>query len=349
MKRLTYISSFARTLGKDEIDQIAAKSIENNSRDGLTGVLFCFNNIFYQILEGDEQMLDKCYARILADNRHNNIFCLAIEKDIKERYYSEWAMKTVRLEESNDSLIMPVRTMLNSLAKTHYILERYSPQIILNGIQQGENPLEWEPFNAERIVLFSDIMASTTLTESFPVDSMSLLLKTYYEICNRIISGAGGVISKLTGDGIMAYFSWDEADKALEAASAILKEMQMVRKEHGPGDIRSLLYAGIGLAGGKVREGNIGSELKKDYTLLGDAVNTAARLESVTRKVRYSLVFNNSIVHRLNKPYNLKKLGRYRPKGKTELVDLFTLDEPFIKLISSEGSLKERILSAPKN
>lgn len=349
MKRLTYISSFSRPLGKDEIDQIAAKSIENNSRDGLTGVLFCFNNIFYQILEGDEQMLDKCYARILSDNRHNNIFCLEIEKDIKERYYADWAMKTVRLEESNDSLIMPVRTMLNSLAKTHYILERYSPQIILNGIQQGENPLEWEPFNAERIVLFSDIMASTTLTESNSVEAMSLLLRTYYEICNRVITQSGGVISKLTGDGIMAYFTWDEADKAIEAAATILKELQAVRKAHSPNDIRNLLYAGIGLAGGKVREGNIGSELKKDYTLLGDAVNTAARLEAVTRKVRYALVFDTSIVHRLNKAYNLKKLGKYQPKGKTEMLDLFTLDEPYIKMVSSHGSLKDRIISAPKS
>jgi adenylate cyclase len=62
-----------------EVEEIGARSVKNNTRDGLTGVLFCFNNIFYQILEGPEDALNRCYARILKDNRHKDIFCLEVE------------------------------------------------------------------------------------------------------------------------------------------------------------------------------------------------------------------------------------------------------------------------------
>ncbi|HNA79297.1 MAG TPA: BLUF domain-containing protein, partial [Turneriella sp.] len=100
MKRLTYISSFSRPMSNKEIDEIGERSVKNNTRDGLTGVLFCFNNIFYQILEGPEDALNRCYARILKDSRHTDIFCLEVE-NITTRQYGDWAMKTVRLDESN--------------------------------------------------------------------------------------------------------------------------------------------------------------------------------------------------------------------------------------------------------
>ncbi|HRP68052.1 MAG TPA: BLUF domain-containing protein, partial [Turneriella sp.] len=344
MKRLTYISTFSNPLSPEEIETIAERSIANNTRDNLSGVLFCFNNIFYQILEGPEDTLNRCYARILRDPRHKNIFCLEVESNIEKREFGDWAMKTVRLDESADSLIRPIRTMLNSMARTHYVLERYSPHEILRGLQTGENPLYWKIKTSDKVILFSDIFSSSTFAEALGGDQFEDLLQTYYGITNRSIEESGGTISKLTGDGFMAYFDGSQVEKALDASLEICRRLDDVRKSAPEGSPLRYLYSGIGLSAGLVREGNIGSKIKYDYTLLGDSVNTAARLESVTRKTDYLLVFDEKILAKIPKPSSLRPLGRYIPKGKTERINIYSIDYPYTKRNISTDAIKKSIL-----
>lgn len=343
MKRLTYISSFSRPLTTAEIDEIAQKSITNNTRDSLTGVLFCFNNVFYQILEGPEDALDRCYARILNDSRHKDIFCLEVENDVRTREFGDWAMKTVRLEESADSLIRPIRTMLNSLARTHYVLERYSPVEVLAGLQRGDNPLAWKLKSSEKAILFSDIFSSTTFAENLNGDQFEKLLAVYYEIANRSVVENGGTLSKLTGDGLMAYFDADKTAKAVNAAIEICRRLEDVRNAAPANDPVHYLYAGLGLCVGEVREGNVGSKQKYDYTLLGDSVNSAARLESVTRKVDALVVFDESVLKRMEKPSALRQLGLYSPKGKTEQLRIYSVNLPYLRRSVTLGDLKTAI------
>ena len=344
MKRLTYISSFAKPLTAEEVTDIGERSVTNNTRDGLTGVLFCFNNVFYQILEGPEDALNRCYARILKDPRHKDIFCLEVENNISGREFGDWAMKTVRLEESGDSLIRPIRSMLNSLARTHYVLERYSPQEVLAGLQKGDNPLAWTLKTNEKTILFSDIFSSTTFAENLPGADFERLISVYYEIVNRSISENGGTISKLTGDGLMAYFNKGEAHHALDAAIEICRRLDDARKAASPGDPVSLLYAGIGLCRGIVREGNVGSHLKYDYTLLGDSVNSAARLESVTRKVDALVVFDESLLGEMETPSSLRSLGLYQPKGKEEHLKIYSVNYLYTRRTLDLAKLKRNII-----
>jgi adenylate cyclase len=344
MKRLTYISSFSRPISAQEVEEIGNKSVANNTRDGLTGVLFCFNNVFYQILEGPEDALDRCYARILRDNRHDNIFCLEVENEIPERQFGDWAMKTVRLDESADSLIRPIRTMLNSLARTHYVLERYSPQEVLAGLQKGEDPLGWKLKTSEKVILFSDIFASTTFAENLSPAEFERLIGTYYEIANRSIVESGGTVSKLTGDGLMAYFDGKDGSKAIDASMEICRRLDNARQAAAADDPIKLLYAGMGLCRGEVREGNVGSALKYDYTLLGDSVNAAARLESVTRKVDALLVFDESVLSGIAKPSGLRGLGLYQAKGKAEHLRIYSVNYPYTRRDISANDLKLAII-----
>lgn len=347
MKRLTYISTFSRPLSNKEIDEIGERSIKNNTRDNLTGVLFCFNNIFYQILEGPEDALNRCYARILKDSRHKDIFCLEVET-ITTRQYGDWAMKTVRLDESNDSLIKPIRTMLNALARTHYVLERYSPHEVIAGLQNGENPLAWTLKNNERTILFSDIFSSTTFAENLPSNEFERLLGVYYDIANRSIIENGGTISKLTGDGLMAYFARGRGTDALNAAIEICRRLDDARSSAKTSDPVHYLYAGVGLCTGTVREGNIGSAQKYDYTLLGDSVNSAARLEAVTRKVDALVVFDESLLKSIDTPSSLRKLGLYQAKGKSENMLVYTVDYPYTQRKVAVSDLKSAIRSLKK-
>lgn len=345
MKRLTYISSFSQPLSAEEVAQIGDRSVTNNTRDGLTGVLFCFNNVFYQILEGPEDALNRCYARILKDPRHKDIFCLEVENNIAQREFGDWAMKTVRLDESGDSLIRPIRTMLNSLARTHYVLERYSPHEVLGGLQKGENPLQWHLKTNEKTILFSDIFSSSTFAETLPSAEFEKLLTIYYEIANRSITENGGTISKLTGDGLMAYFGKNDTGRALDASIEICRRLDDIRAAAKEGETVKLLYAGIGLCHGVVREGNVGSNLKYDYTLLGDSVNSAARLESVTRKVDALVVFDESILTQIEAPSALRGLGLYQPKGKTEHLRIYSVNYPYTRRAMTAAQIKQAILA----
>ncbi len=342
MKRITYISNFTKEVGFEDIEQIGETSIRNNKRDGLSGALMCFRGIFYQILEGESEKVDACFERISRDDRHDNIFMLSVENDITDRKYPDWSMKTVVLDEKTSEIIRPVRNLLDALQKTHRILEKFAPSTVLRGIQSGENPLAWDMQYDRKAILFADILGSTTLSETLPIRQVSELLDVYYEIANRAIIENDGTIAKLTGDGLMAYFDYERTDGAASAAIRIQKELAEFRArtnlERG-----KLLYSGVGISAGKVLRGNIGSMLKRDYTLLGDVVNIAARLEGITRKVGYNIVIDENASRAMASSASLKKIGVYQPRGKLKSLRIFTLDDPAVKFDRSPASIKDGI------
>ncbi|MBE7439769.1 MAG: BLUF domain-containing protein [Spirochaetales bacterium] len=348
MKRLTYISRFGRELSAAEIDEIAATSITNNQRDGLTGMLFCFRQVFYQILEGDEEKLDKCYARILGDPRHKDIFCLGIEENISERLYPEWSMKTVNLDLDSGSTIDPVKRILDALLRNHQILKAYTPTPILDAIQAGKDPRALTVRPEEKIILFSDLFSSTTLTEVFPAAEVNRLLDIYYGASIDSILGMGGTVSKLTGDGLMAYFPASLADRALEAVLHTIKRLKEEREMAAHADILRFLFAGFGITAGKVLVGNIGTISRLDYTLLGDAVNSAARLEGLTRRMiggkQYAVVFDQNFQQKIQE-FPTRKLGRVMVKGKSQPIDLYAPDRPDVILPELASQLKEKIMA----
>ena len=338
MKRVTYISNFSRPLSAEELQSIADVSTANNSRDNLTGALFCFRNIFYQILEGDDHAVDRCFKRIGEDDRHEGVFVLNLERNVEERMYPEWSMKTVVLDENQDALVRPIKNLLDSLSRTHRIMEKYTSEFVRRSIEQGENPLLAVSEKTEALIIFSDIVASTSLAEYLPVEQVTPVLDTFYDAATVALMPAGGDILKLTGDGFMARFPADQADAALEAVLAFQRRLKSVRDTAPKDNPLSMLYAGVGMTHGSVLEGNIGSATRKDYTLLGDVVNTAARLEGVTRKVQRSVVIDEAVYNKLSESARAgcKKMGLYKPKGKTTHIPIYApMDEV---CILDEGS-----------
>jgi adenylate cyclase len=169
------------------------------------------------------------------------------------------------------------------------------------------------------------------------------LLGIYYDIANRSVIENGGTVSKLTGDGLMAYFKAGDSVHALNAAIEICRRLEDVRSGAPLSDPAHYLYAGVGLCAGQVREGNVGSVAKFDYTLLGDSVNSAARLEGVSRKVNPMVIFDDSLLKHMDKPSALKKLGLYQAKGKTENMSVYTVDYPYTSRKISLVDLKTAI------
>ncbi len=343
MKRVAYVSQAARKLEPQELDEIAEASVHNNSLVGLTGVLFWFNDVFYQVIEGDDIAVDETYRRISSDPRHNNIFRLSAEQDITERLYGGWDMKLVRLETEQEPLFASMRAMLDSLARTHRDLRLYTPREILNSIQDAESPTDIEAVNERKVVLFSDIVNSSMLHETLPPDTMTQALSHFYEVAIGVVEGMGGVVSKLAGDGIMAYFP-DGKDAAAIAAGIRIQELLADKRSAYPDGPAALIHAGIGISAGVVRLGNIGSRHRKDFTLLGSPVNTAARLESATRRVGANLVFDESVdPTELQLP--VRRLGTVRLRGKNEPATLFTVDKPATTWERPGDAVRDGLLS----
>jgi class 3 adenylate cyclase len=332
MKRLTYISKFADQLSDKDIEEIGRVSQKNNKRDNITGVLLCSGGFFYQIIEGDEDPVDRLYEKILKDERHTDILCLKSEENISDRLFPDWSMQTINLDRNTDLLIRPIRTMLQTIVESQRIIGKYTQSTILRMIEKGINPLEVIPYKTDRIIMFCDLMSFSSFTEKLPVEDVVFMVNQYFSICTRIITQYDGEVTKFIGDCVMAYFPADRADDALKASQEILQEMEVLRQSAPDNSYLKVLYCGIGLSKGTVIEGNLGSAVKKDYTILGDAVNVAERLESLTRELPYFTVLSKEVKQSVREDWDFIEIGTFQPKGKEDNVAVYSIaDRAFFK------------------
>ncbi len=335
MKRLTYISRFSDNLTAADIEKIGKISQQNNQARNITGVLLCLGGMFFQILEGEAADVDLIYQRILDDPRHTDIVCLKSEFDVTERLFPEWSMQIIDLEHNTDLIIQPIKTLLETITESHGILEKYTQTSIFKLIKQGINPLEMRPQKTEKIIMFSDIVCFSAFADLLPVDHVVYLVDHYLTSCTKIISRAGGEITKFIGDCVMAYFDADQADAAIQAGLDILLELALLRNYAQEDSVLKVLYTGVGIAKGVVIEGNLGSSYKKDYTVIGDAVNAASRLEALTRNLPRSLVFSEAVKNSTKKRWDFINLGYYKLKGKKEPIQVYSIAQEITKKCSN--------------
>jgi adenylate cyclase len=151
-------------------------------------------------------------------------------------------------------------------------------------LESGEDILGGKSANVT--VLFSDIAGFTTLTEELGPHGTVSLLNEYFTLMVDVIQGEGGMLDKFQGDAIMAAFGIplaydDDSDRAVRAAIAMMKTLdEWNEKRLGEG--KRPVYNRIGINTDEVVTGNIGSPKRMDYTLIGDGVNLAARLQEVS-------------------------------------------------------------------
>jgi adenylate cyclase len=325
MKRITYISQLTPGVTAQDINAIAAVSVRNNQRLGVTGVLLYTAGIFFQIIEGEAATLDALYTKIAADPRHADVICLHSE-NMSARLYPHWDMHTINLDQADDPLTRPFKALLQHLGQTHQIIQKYTQPAVTQLLESGVNPLLIPARTCEKIILFSDIVGFSRLSEDLPVTEVAALVNCYLDIVSQCISAYGGEVSKYIGDSVMAYFSPAQADAALQAGREIIQRLSAQRAQAPAGSAFAQLSSGVGLAAGTVLEGNFGSALKMDYTIIGDAVNIAARLESLTRHLGYPVLLSRAVMLYCVKPWPFIPVGRHPLKGKNVEVDVFGIE-----------------------
>ncbi|WP_293678679.1 adenylate/guanylate cyclase domain-containing protein [uncultured Phenylobacterium sp.] len=176
-------------------------------------------------------------------------------------------------------------------------------------------------------VMFSDIRRFTTIAEQLgPRDTVSLLNEYFTEMVD-VIFQHGGILDKYMGDGIMALFGAplvgpNDSDNCIAAADAMMKrlgDLNVRRAALG----QEALAIGIGFSTGPTVVGNIGSVRRLDYTVIGDTVNLASRLEGATKQYGAKILLSEMTVRDLTRPAILRELDLIRVKGKDRPVAVY--------------------------
>ncbi len=212
---------------------------------------------------------------------------------------------------------------------TRYLFNHYvSPEVANYALQHGA---ERGGVLTEATVLFSDIRSFTTLAEGLPPTKVMTLLNRYFQAMEEAIRAYGGIINKFVGDSLMAIFGTplnplpDHAEASVWAAAEMMRtlrlfnEAQRVRGE-------PTLRIGIGIATGTVVAGNVGGTERIEYTLIGNTVNVASRLESMTKKMGVPILLAEATAQAASASLPLRLLGAVKVRGKQEPVTVYTLE-----------------------
>lgn len=177
-------------------------------------------------------------------------------------------------------------------------------------------------------VLFSDLAGFTSLSEKLTPDAVSQVINLYLNAMTHVIMANGGTVDKFIGDAVMAFWGapLDDADHALHAARSAIemqKAMQELQPKFSEFGVEHLGLR-IGINSGPAIIGNMGSDLRFDYTALGDTVNLASRLEGVNKMYGTGILFSESTAESIKERIRLRPVDRVRVKGKDVPVNIYT-------------------------
>ena len=115
MKRIKYVSRFAKPFSESELEELGAKATEKNKGLDITGVLITSGGLFYQVLEGPADAVDGIFGFIKNDSRHTDLLLLGIEDDVSQRLFPEWSMKTVNLDAAAHVRLLPLKVLMETV------------------------------------------------------------------------------------------------------------------------------------------------------------------------------------------------------------------------------------------
>src|SRR5437868_2385844 len=178
-------------------------------------------------------------------------------------------------------------------------------------------------------VMFSDIRDFTSLAESQPPEETIELLNTYYELMFDAISGHGGVVTVMMGDGLMSVFGAplpipDHGESAVRAAQEMVELIALFNRERQAAE-KWPIRISIGIATGKMVAGYTGTTKRATYTCIGDTVNLAARLEAHTKVAQRAILIDQATRSALSERITVEPRGLIPLKGKAAAVDVFSV------------------------
>jgi adenylate cyclase len=207
------------------------------------------------------------------------------------------------------------------------LFSRYVSKDVFDQVLQNPALAELGGKRRTMSVLFSDVRGFTAITERGEPEALVAQLNEYFSRMVEVVFAHQGTLDKFVGDMVMALFGAPldddrHADHAVSAALEMVKALgELNRKWEAEG--RPPLGIGIGVNSGEMIAGNIGAETVRSYTVIGDAVNLGARLESLNKDYGTTIIVSDRTAALLRGRYNLRALGPVTVKGKSIAVEIF--------------------------
>lgn len=229
-------------------------------------------------------------------------------------------------EDGETSGFMLILSDISAEKRVRSTMARYMPKEVIEQLLQSEQRAQ---VGAAQVVttLFSDIRGFTTISEAIGATATVALLNEYFTEMLEVLESHHGILDKYIGDAVMAIFGApftgaQDADNAVRAANGMILALEALNERRAArGQAR--LDIGVGLNTGEVVLGNIGSPKRMDYTVIGDPVNLAARLEGVTKLYGARIVLSQFTYEQLKERAGIRELDLIRVKGKTEPVAIY--------------------------
>ncbi len=256
---------------------------------------------------------------------------LAIDAELAVNGETVAANVTVLPMLSSDDTQLGTLVMIEDISNEKRVkstLARYmDPDLADRLLEAGPNEGGLGGNESVATVLFSDIRSFTTLAEQLGAQPTVTLLNDYFERMVDCISQQGGMLDKFIGDAIMAVFGLplaadDDEDRALRASISMIRSLWAWNREREQRG-EPTLDMGVGLNTDSVVAGNIGSPKRMDYTIIGDGVNLASRLEGACKQYRARILLSELTHAKLKGVYRLREVDRVIVKGKSKPVAIF--------------------------
>jgi adenylate cyclase len=205
----------------------------------------------------------------------------------------------------------------------------YLTNSVINEMLKDPSKLKLGGDKKDLTVMFSDIRGFTTISEKLSPEELVRLLNEYLTAMTNIVFKYEGLLDKYIGDAIMAVFGApldqpDHAERACRTALEMMAELGKLQKKW-EAEGRPVIRIGVGLNTGDMVVGNMGSDMRFDYTVMGDNVNLASRLEGINKEYNTSIVISESTHEKVKDRLFCRELDSVRVKGKQLPVKIYEL------------------------
>jgi adenylate cyclase len=233
------------------------------------------------------------------------------------------------LQRSSFSEIDQLSVSINRMQKAIGAFAAFVPVDLVRGLMNSGKQLELGGRSRFLTIMFCDLESFSTLSESSPSQELLLRVSKYFEISTNAINEEFGTVDKFIGDGVMAFWGAPNTldDHAYRACSAALKiqDQMHLMNQIWEGQGLPPLKVRIGIHSDAVLVGNIGSLKRMSYTVMGDGVNVAARLEGINKELGTQICISKAVYREAGEKLNVRSMNEVTVKGRKSMIEVYEL------------------------
>jgi adenylate cyclase len=264
--------------------------------------------------------------------------CIYVDSHVAEQEFGEEALNLLQAMADQSAIAMENARLYDEVMasrenekKVRQMFQKYVPADV---VRKALEMKDGGRLSAKQTatVLFSDIRSFTSISEKMEPEGVVSFLNDYMQRMVDIVFEEGGIVDKFIGDAVMAVFGApvvkpDDATRAVRAAVRMLEELENFNADQAKkGGVN--IRIGVGVHTGPLIAGNIGSDRKMEYTVIGDTVNIASRVQDLNKEFKTEIIITQGCYDATDKSFPVRPLKPYKVKGKEQEVMLYEVIRP---------------------